>query len=82
MLMVWTISKTVSLEEQGMAVIETALRESFWYGRSTFNRMTKLMQKTVKTLNWEDWVKESTFPTFAELCKQYTIQSEKLESRQ
>jgi hypothetical protein len=71
MLTVWNRSKAVTEEYQGMAVISTALREYFFYGETTFSEKRKMLQNLVKELNWEDWIEESTFPSYTSLCEQF-----------
>jgi len=50
-----------------IAVIETALREYWFYGRSVFENRRSYFQKLVSHLDIEDWVRASTFPTWDEL---------------
>jgi hypothetical protein len=80
MLMVWNRSKSVTEEYQGIAVISTALREYFFYGRETFEEKLLLFKQLVKDLNWDLWVEESTFPTFEELCESFKRSSRHAES--
>jgi hypothetical protein len=50
-----------------IAVIETALREYWFYGRDVFENRRSYFQKLISTLDIEDWVRASTFPTWDEL---------------
>ncbi len=63
-LMVWVRSHTISSEEQCIEVIGSAVREYFFYGRSMYDKKVEMLQKLVVELNLQDWVKESTFPSF------------------
>jgi hypothetical protein len=71
MLTVWNRSKAVTEEYQGMAVISTALREYFFYGHDIFSEKREMLIKLIKDLGWEDWVEETTFPTYLDLCEQF-----------
>jgi hypothetical protein len=71
MLMVWVKSKTISEEEQIIAVISSAVREYFFYGQIIFESKVRLLKWLCKELDIEDWIHESTFPTWKELCNQY-----------
>lgn len=66
-LMVWNRSKTICKEAQGVAIISTAVREYFFYGRAKFEEKSKLFKKMIEELGWQIYVEESTFPTFDEL---------------
>jgi hypothetical protein len=67
MLMVWNRSKAVTEEAQGIDVISTALREYFFYGKEIYLNKMDMFKKLVHDLDWEDWVTESTFPSYEEL---------------
>jgi hypothetical protein len=71
MLMVWTRSKQIPEEFQGMEIIKTALREYFWYGREVFVEKRKMFQDLVVALGWEVWVTDATFPTFDQLVSDF-----------
>jgi len=71
MLMVWVRSKTISKEEQMLAVISSAVREYFFYGRTIYELKIDLLKDLVKQVNIEDWVIETTFPTFDQLIKEF-----------
>lgn len=71
MLMVWTRSKQIPPEFQGMEIVKTALREYFWYGRDVFNEKKAMFQELVRELEWEDWVEDATFPTFESLVQDF-----------
>lgn len=71
MLMVWTRSKQITEEFQGMEIIKTALREYFWYGRNVFNQKSDMLKQLVHNLQWDIWIEESTFPTFDSLLEDF-----------
>ena len=71
MLMVWTRSKQITEEFQGMEIIKTALREYFWYGRDVFNQKSDMLKQLVHNLQWDIWIEESTFPTFDSLLEDF-----------
>ena len=71
MLMVWVRSKTISTEEQMLAVITSAVREYFFYGRIIYEEKIDLLKNLVKQVMIEDWVLETTFPTFDQLVKEF-----------
>jgi hypothetical protein len=67
MLMVWNRSKAVTEEAQGIDVISTALREYFFYGKEIYSKKLELFKKLIHDLDWDDWVTESTLPSYEEL---------------
>jgi hypothetical protein len=67
MLMVWNRSKAVTEEAQGIDVISTALREYFFYGKEIYSKKLELFKKLIHDLDWDDWVAESTLPSYEEL---------------
>lgn len=71
MLTVCVRSKTITMEEQATAVIATALREYFFYGRKTFNEKRIMFKEVVKENGLEPYVEESTFPTWSGLKKMF-----------
>jgi hypothetical protein len=77
MLMVWNKSKTITDKEQGIAVVNTALREYFYYGKDIFNEKRKIMIELIQSLNWEKYVQNNTFPTFDELSNEFKYNSRK-----
>jgi hypothetical protein len=70
-LMVWTRSKSIGKEEQMVAIIGTAVREYFFYGREEFEFRRDLFIKVVEELDLKEWVQESTFPTWSQLVDDY-----------
>jgi len=78
MLMVWVRSKTISREEQMLAVISSAVREYFFYGREVYDKKIKLLKDVVNKVGIEDWVLDSTFPTFNQLIKEFWDNSKRV----
>lgn len=74
-LMIWTRSKTISAEEQCIAVISTAVREYFFYGKEIFESKSLLLKQLVVELDIEDWLNESTFPTWESLVNDFRTNS-------
>lgn len=74
-LMVWTRSKNVSKEEQGIDIIQSVCREWWFYGKDKFNHNSLKMQQLVADLGWQLWIKESTFPTWEQLYSDYLANS-------
>lgn len=66
-LTVWTRSKSISEEEQGIAIISAACNEWWFYGKCKFERERTILLHVVEELGWKDWVDESTFPTWNEI---------------
>lgn len=71
MLMTWTRSKTITREEQAIAVISSAVYEYFFYGRDVFEEKVALLQKIVKENDLEFFVQDSTFPTWEALKERF-----------
>ncbi len=78
MLMVWTKSKTICSDEQCMAVISSAMREYFFYGRKVYEEKQKLLKELVDSLNLHPWVQETTFPTFSRLIEEFWKNSQRV----
>lgn len=71
MLMVWTRSKTISAEEQVVAVISSAIREYFFYGKEIFEAKSSLLKTILKEKELELWITDSTFPTYNQLKEEF-----------
>jgi hypothetical protein len=78
MLMVWVASKSISQEEQCIAVITSAIREYFFYGKDVFNQKSKLLKELTAYLDIEDWVDDSTFPTWESLVNDFNQNTQRL----
>jgi hypothetical protein len=71
MLMVWTRSKTITKEEQMCAVVNSAVREYFYYGKKIFEEKRSLLQRVLYDTVDDIWIESSTFPTWDELVLQF-----------
>lgn len=78
MLCMCVVSKTVTPQEQAICIIETALREYFFYGKNTFNKRRSMFQEVIEECNLELYLKDSTLPTYSELCKQFWENSQNI----
>lgn len=67
MLTVCVKSKTITMEEQAIAVIETAVREYFFYGRARFELESQKLREVMMENHLEIYVQESTFPSWDQL---------------
>jgi len=76
MLMIWVRSKSISQEEQIIAVITSAVREYFFYDRVIFESKRELLFNLVKELDIYDWVQDSTFPTWEFLVSEFKRNSQ------
>lgn len=76
-LMVWTRSKTICWEEQAIAVISSAAREYFFYGRKAYLSRIELLKELIKTMDIENYLmfdkhgNSITFPRYDELVEQF-----------
>lgn len=79
MLMVWTRSKSIPEEAQCIAVIGTALREYFFYGKEIFEEKREMLKKLVDEMELQNWIEDSTFPSYAHLEDQFWKSSEQVD---
>jgi hypothetical protein len=77
-LMTWVASKTISAEEQMVAIITSAIREYFYYGREVFERKRRLLQGAIKHHKLEAYTCETTLPSWQYLVNQWHEASSKL----
>lgn len=70
-LMCWVPSGTICPEAQMVAVIQSAIREYFWYGRETFERKRAFFMTFVTRPPYEFFVGEVPLPTWQELKDQF-----------
>lgn len=75
MLMVWVKSKTISQEEQILAVVTSANREYFFYGREVYNKRQAILADVINKLELSMWVVPSTFPSWDQLCDEFRYNS-------
>jgi hypothetical protein len=81
MLMVWVKSKSISREEQCVAVISSAMREYFFYGKKIYLERQAILVDLVNHLDILDWTNESTFPTWDNLIDDFNRNSYRLKRR-
>lgn len=81
MLMVWVRSKTISAEEQTIAVISSAVREYFFYGKNIFNQKRKMLMEIVDKNNLSIWQSDSTFPSWDDLVYTFKKNSNKIQPK-
>lgn len=79
MLMVWVRSRSITQEEQVIAVVTTALREYFFYGREVYDAKFKLFKELITSLELELWLEKSTFRSWDDLYSEFLSNSEKIK---
>lgn len=67
MLTVWVRSKTICAEAQSIAVISSACREYFFYGKDIFEAKRKMFGDVIEEVNLRSYQDESTLPTWESL---------------
>lgn len=67
-------SKTISLELQAVEVMNTVVREYFWYGKEIFERKRALMLSFIEKLSLEEYV-DRDFPTWESLKGEFLLAS-------
>jgi hypothetical protein len=70
-LTVWVRSKSITEEEQALAVISSAIREYFFHGKEIFEQKRLMFVQTIKELDIERYVTDSTLPSYSELESEY-----------
>ena len=58
-------------QAHSICVIETCIREYFFYGRDTFEEKRAMFQQAVIDLSLTNWVRKSTFPTYNQLAYEF-----------
>lgn len=71
MLTMCTLKANVSPQAHAIQVLGTAVREMFWYGKEEFEHHAQLFQEIVEECELHDYVMDTTFPTWTELCTQF-----------
>jgi hypothetical protein len=71
MLMTWVRSKTISSQEQCVAVISSAVMEYAFYGEIVFEDKVRLLKRMCSELDLDMFVTPATFPSFNELINRY-----------
>ncbi len=69
-------SKTISPEQQAVAVMESAHSEYFFYGRDTFERKAQMFQRVIDKCNLRPYVRETSFPTWDQMVSRFWANSE------
>ncbi len=62
---------TLAPQAHSLCVIETALREYAFYGKKVFEERKKYFFEMVNALDLNLWVRDSTFPNFEDLVKEF-----------
>lgn len=75
MLMVWVQSKSVPWQEQAVSTLTSATREYFFYGKTVFEKRRLILSEVASLLELDDWIVNSTFPTWETLVSEYTHNS-------
>jgi hypothetical protein len=66
-------------EAHSICVIETALREYFFYGKEKFLDRREYFIKLIERANLQDWVRDSTLPTYESLKQDFYTRSLDIE---
>lgn len=78
MLTTWVASDTISAEAQVIAVISSAIREYFFYGKEKFNEKRDMFIRCLKHLGLEHMATSSTLPTYDTLRNAYFDSSDRV----
>jgi len=62
---------TLDTKAHSICVIETALREYFFYGKEKFEDRRKFFAQLIVDCELEDWVEKSTLPTYDQLLNDF-----------
>lgn len=76
MLMVWVASKTIGQEQQCIAIISSAIHEYFFYGKEIFNQKRAMFEDTIRRLDLQCFVENSTLPSWEELANDFEDNSQ------
>jgi hypothetical protein len=71
MLLTWVRSKSITEQEQAIAVLSSANREYFFYGKEIFEQKQKMFKEIVTQCDLERFVEESTLPSYKQLLAEY-----------
>lgn len=67
MLNITVRSRTIGPQEQALSIIASAVREVFFHGKESFEEFTTHMKIAVGMSDLNEYVKDSTFPTYDDL---------------
>lgn len=81
-LMINVKSKTISHQAQAIEVVNSAVREYFFYGKEKFEQMSNLLKQIVHDSNLDDYIKENTFPTWDQLRDDFHAASRRVKNLQ
>lgn len=70
-LMIGVVSKTITQEEQAVAVMSSAAREYFWYGKDVFKEKRHLFMRLLDELDLHMYTNKSHFPSWEVLYDQF-----------
>ena len=71
MLTVCVASKTISSETQAVAVIATALREYFFYGKQVYEEKMEMFKEVIEENDLQFYVEDYVFPSWQSLCDDF-----------
>lgn len=81
MLLTWVASDTIDDKAQCLAVLSSAIREYFFYGREIFNEKRELFEKLLLWLEFDlEDLDPSVLPSYDLLCAQFIENSQRIES--
>nr|WPR18001.1 MAG: structural polyprotein [Chemarfal virus 132] len=66
-------SGAITAEAHAVCVIETALREYFFYGKEKFEDRRKFFKQLVLDCDLTDWIRDSTFPVWQDLKDEFFL---------
>ncbi len=71
MLLTWVRSKSITEQEQAIAVLSSANREYFFHGEEIFREKRKMFDEIVEKCDLTKYVEETTLPTYGQLLSEY-----------
>ncbi len=78
MLTTWVASDTISAEAQILAVISSAIREYFFYGKEKFEEKRNMFIRCLKHLNLDHMITPAILPSYETLRNSYIESSNKV----
>ena len=80
-LTVWVPSRSIPAEMQFVAVCASGCFEYWYYGEERFNKERAFLMELTSSEPYCFYVKESTFPTYAELAERFVRSSKKMNKK-